>query len=201
MTARAITRMFRSTPEGPLVREASLIPAKVLLDTRQKRYCSRLLSLPDGHLTKEILLVTMRKGDRDTQPDNQPLEDIEQAKGRGPQSLGSHLARQLAVDNSINPAEGVEPVVESRPTDFPGEIYIQETKLALETAAKTHLGLVLQTDRSRLDYRGARAGVAWKSIIGWQAFKTTLGSNKEIFNAELQGISDALGIALKEAKD
>ena len=75
--ARAITGMFRSTPEGPLVREAGLIPAKALLDTRQKRYCSRLLSLPDGHPTKEILPVTMRKGDRDTQPDNQPLEDIE----------------------------------------------------------------------------------------------------------------------------
>ena len=76
-------------------------------------------------------------------------------------------------------------MVESRPTDFPGEIYIQETKLALETAAKTHLGLVLWTDRSILDHGGAGAGVAWKSTIGWQASKTTLGSNKEIFNAEL----------------
>ena len=48
------------------MREAGLIPAKALLDTRQKRYCSRLLSLLDRYPTKEILLVTMRKGGRDT---------------------------------------------------------------------------------------------------------------------------------------
>ena len=44
--ARAITGMLKSTPIGPLVREASLAPAEVLLEARQLRYTTRLLSMP-----------------------------------------------------------------------------------------------------------------------------------------------------------
>jgi hypothetical protein len=82
--ASAITGMFRSTPEESLVREAGLVPAKVLLDRRQRRYACGLLSLPQGHPTKDILPLTMISGDGSAQPGEQPAGDIEWAEGRGP---------------------------------------------------------------------------------------------------------------------
>ncbi|ODM20373.1 hypothetical protein SI65_03426 [Aspergillus cristatus] len=55
--ARAITGMLKSTPVGPLVREAGLAPAEALLEARQLRYTTRLLSLPENHPAKKILPV------------------------------------------------------------------------------------------------------------------------------------------------
>ena len=56
--ARAITGMLKSTPVGPLVREAGLTPAEALLEARQLRYTTRLLSLPENHPAKKILPVS-----------------------------------------------------------------------------------------------------------------------------------------------
>ncbi|ODM15132.1 hypothetical protein SI65_09371 [Aspergillus cristatus] len=53
--ARAITGMLKSTPIGPLAREAGLAPAEALLEARQLKYTTRLLSLPENHPAKEIL--------------------------------------------------------------------------------------------------------------------------------------------------
>ncbi|KAI9035824.1 ribonuclease H family protein [Aspergillus affinis] len=53
--ARAITGMLKTTPVGPLVREAGLIPAEVLLEARQLEYTNRLLGLPEDHPAKKIL--------------------------------------------------------------------------------------------------------------------------------------------------
>lgn len=72
----AITGMYPSTPIQLLVREARLVPAHILLDPRQRMYAYRLLSLPEDHPAKDILPVSLRKGDRDTQqpelPGDQP---------------------------------------------------------------------------------------------------------------------------------
>lgn len=56
--------MYSSTPIHSLLCKASLIPVSVLLDYQQKIYIHWLLCLPDLHLNKEILLVSLRKGDR-----------------------------------------------------------------------------------------------------------------------------------------
>ena len=48
--------MYQSTPIAPLISEAGLIPARIMLDYRQRRYTYRLLTLLDGHPTKDILL-------------------------------------------------------------------------------------------------------------------------------------------------
>jgi hypothetical protein len=55
--------MLRTTPIGPLLREAALEPAEALLDTKQRRYALRLLGLPSGHPAAEILPITLREGD------------------------------------------------------------------------------------------------------------------------------------------
>ncbi len=70
--AQSITGMYSSTPIHPLLCEAGLIPASILLDYRQRRYTHRLLSLPDSHPTKKILLISLRERDGGFQPGDVP---------------------------------------------------------------------------------------------------------------------------------
>ncbi|OJJ79573.1 uncharacterized protein ASPGLDRAFT_944566 [Aspergillus glaucus CBS 516.65] len=93
--ARAITGMLKSTPVGPLVREAGLAPAEALLEARQLRYTTRLLSLPENHPAKKILPVSFREGDQHTQP--------------GEQSPARQLANILPAD----PSEGFESTIQT----------------------------------------------------------------------------------------
>ena len=60
--------MYRSTPAGPPTGEAGLIPARILLDYRQRKYAYRLLILPDENPTKSVLPITLRLGDGNAQP-------------------------------------------------------------------------------------------------------------------------------------
>ncbi|ODM18781.1 hypothetical protein SI65_05398 [Aspergillus cristatus] len=68
---RAITGMLKTTPVGPLVREAGLAPAEALLESQQLRYTTWLLSLPENHLAKKILPVSFQEGDQHAQPGEQ----------------------------------------------------------------------------------------------------------------------------------
>ncbi len=61
--ARSITGMYPSTLIHPLLCEAGLVPASILLDYRQRQYTHRLLSLSDSHPTKEILPISLREED------------------------------------------------------------------------------------------------------------------------------------------
>jgi hypothetical protein len=73
--ARAIIGAFRTTPIGPLVREAALEPAENLLEARQLGYTTRILGLPKDHPARQVLPVTFREGDQHAQPGEQPVED------------------------------------------------------------------------------------------------------------------------------
>lgn len=114
---------------------------------------------------------------------------------------GQHLARQVSISFGIDPAEGVEPVVNLQHIDFPGEVTISEPKTAFVEAQKDRSDLALGVDGSKLDTGGTGVAVLWRYTFsnGLKIHKTALGKNKEIFDAELWGISDALGVALREA--
>lgn len=62
--------MYQSTPVGPLMGEAGLILAQILLDYRQRKYAYQLLTLPDKNPTKSVLPITLRLGDGNAQPVN-----------------------------------------------------------------------------------------------------------------------------------
>ena len=133
--ARAITGAFRSTPIGPLVREAGLEPAEILLNTRQLEYTKRLLSLPRSNPAHQILPETLRKGDTWAQPGEQAIEDREWAtSSRRPQTFGQLLARQLARTLPVDPSNGFEEIVEAQPSCFPRNITVLGTERALEQA-------------------------------------------------------------------
>lgn len=69
---RGLTSMYPSTPIHLLLSETSLIPTNLLLDFWQKSYTYQLLTLPNCHLTKQILPIYLREGDKNIQPGEQP---------------------------------------------------------------------------------------------------------------------------------
>ena len=98
--------MYPSTPVHPLLCEAGLIPAKLLLEFRQKTYAYRLLTLPDHHPTKNILPVSLRKGDESSQPGEQPNDTLIWAEQVKPREFGHLLAQKVSSNNAIDPADG-----------------------------------------------------------------------------------------------
>ena len=57
--ARSIIRMYRNLPISPLMNDSGLLPAHILLDSRQGAYAPRILGIPDSVLIKNILLITL----------------------------------------------------------------------------------------------------------------------------------------------
>jgi ribonuclease HI len=199
--ARAITGMFSTTPVGPLIKEAALTPAEALLDDRQLRYTTRLLGLPRGQPTKQVLPVTLREGDRHAQPGEQPANDRKwaEAHARGFQSLGQHLARQLAMALPVDPSGGFEEVETEATDTFPGQILVLPREEAIKAAQEGRsAGLTIWSDGSRLENGRVGAGLAWQTRLGsWKTREVPMGIGHETFDAELEGACTALEIALK----
>lgn len=97
--ARSITGMYPSTPIHPLLCEAGLVPASTLLNDRQRRYAYRLLSLPDQHLAKNILPISLRKGDGDFQPGELPENNMMWTENARPTLYGQWLAWQITIEH------------------------------------------------------------------------------------------------------
>ena len=74
---------------------------------------------------------------------------------------------------------------------------------ALEEAKKNRTGLVMWTDGSKLDHGRVGAAVCWKEspIDLWKEKSVFLGKNKEVLDAELWAISNALDIAAKKTSN
>lgn len=83
---------------------------------------------------------------------------------------------------------------------FKEDIVIEPKKQALEEAIKDRTSLVLWTDEFKLDKGKVRAAVCWRDTrLGlWKDKSGFLGENKEILDAELWAILEALDIARKE---
>ena len=108
------------------------------------------------------------------------------------------LARQLALDNSIYPADGIEPVENlGSAAPFPGEIVIEKKEKAIKQAKKYQVGTVVWTDGSKLDTGNVGAAVTWrdKNLDEWKERSLFLGKNKEILDAELWATAMALEAA------
>lgn len=106
--------MYRSTPIGPLMSESGLDPAEILLNYRQRKYAYRLLALPDGHPTKEILPISLRASEGNTQPGELSETDDIWSSRQKVKTYGQHLAQQVSIDFLIDLTEGVEPVIHQK---------------------------------------------------------------------------------------
>lgn len=180
--------MFQSTPISPLMSEAGLLPAHILLGFRQRLYALRTLSLPDPIPTKDILPITLWTGDGNAQPEDQPEHDSAWATTQRIKTFGQHLARRVSVGFSIDPAEGTEPILVMPLKVFPGRVFVEERNRAFQVAKQGLANAILWCDRSKLDYGGTGAAVVWKESgqdRGWHEQKVTLGRNKEVLDAEI----------------
>ena len=155
--------MYRNSPISHLINDFGLLLAHILLDSRQQAYAHRIISLPDSIPIKNILLITLRTGDGDAQPDDLPEYDSVWTTNQRIRTYGQHLARQILVGFSIDPAKGVEPITADMPAQyFPGKIFMEEKCRAIEEAKKDQANLTLWCDESKLNQGGTGVAVVWK---------------------------------------
>ena len=162
------------------------------------------LSLPDQHPAKEILPISLRVGDGASQPDELPDNNLMWTQDARPTLYRQWLAWQMTIDHSIDPADGVEPVEDIEPgTCFQGEITIKCKKQALKEATRYQAGFVIWTDGSKLDNGSCGAAICWrdKRLNKWKQKSVFFGKNKEILDAELWAVSDALDTAIRETSN
>ena len=165
---RATLGAFRSTPLGIITAESGLTPARALLDHRQAGFAQRLYARPrDGDGPEEIL-----ERERPT--------------------LSTRL-KAAAVLRRGGTAEGQEWGQRRR---FPGQIVVDTRVGALDTARTWTKGrYTFWTDGSRLDSGKVGAACVWGHPEEWSGQRFHLGTNKEVFDAEVYTIYQALHIA------
>ena len=170
---RAINRMGRSTlgafqspPLGIVAAESGHIPARALLNYRQARFAQRLHARPrDGKGPEEILT-------RD----------------------GAALTTRLRAAASLRPGDTVETQEWGTRRTFPGQVVVDIRRGALDTAGTWRRGNTIWTDGSRLDSGSVGAACAWRTSRGWIGRRFHLGNNKEVFDAEVYAIYQALSV-------
>ncbi len=72
---------------------------------------------------------------------------------------------------------------------------MEEKRRIIEEAKKDQADLTFWCDGSKLNHGGTGAAVVWKLENSWLMQKVTLGKNKEIFDAEMWGVSEAVKVA------
>jgi hypothetical protein len=181
--SRSITGMLRTTPIGPLVKEAGLRSADSLLANRQRRYATRAFELPHGN--------PIGDGVRN------PLHPV---------SLFTKLSRCATQD--IQPQFSGQDVVETTfiPTSterIAVPVLIESREKAEQTALSTDEPEMrcIWTDGSRDDLGNVGAAVAWKEGTEWTGLKYRLGRNKEVFDAELFALLRATIMIADQVKD
>lgn len=180
------------------------MPACNLLNHCQRSYAYRLLSLLNKHLSKEILLASLRVGDGGFQPGELPNDTLIWAKNARSTLYGQWLAWQLIIEHSIDPANGGEPFLVTTPDFYcKRKIIIQHKKKALQEAKKDRTGLVFWTDGSKLEQGNTGAAVCSRDekFDRWKNRTSYLGKNKEVLDVELWAISEALILATKETRN
>ena len=172
--ARSITGMYQSSPISPLMNDLGLLPAHILLDSRQRAYAHRILCLPDSIPTKGILPITLQIGDGNARPEELPEYDLIWSTNQRIRTYGQHLAKQVSVGFSIDPAEEVEPISAMPVGVFPGKIFMEEKCTTIEIAKRGQADLILWCDGSKLDQGETGAAVVWKQGNEWLVLKVTL---------------------------
>lgn len=160
---RAIIAMYPSMPIYPLLSEARLIPAQLLLDSYSKSYVFQLLTLPNCHLTKQILPISLKERDENKQSRKQPKETLIWVKNIKPKMFDQLLAQKVANNFIIDLTNGIEPIPNlGLNIYFNRNINIEAKKKILEEAKKYCAGNNFQINGSKLSKRNAEAVVYWK---------------------------------------
>ena len=163
---RATLGAFSSTSLGIVTAESGLTSARPLLNHRQVSFARRLNARPrDGDGPEEIL-------ERDR----------------------SALAIRLRAAAALRRTAAVEPQVCGTGRIFPGRIVIESRDGTIIAASQQRRSDIFWTDGSRLSNKRVGAAIVWQLPSGWVGRRYHLGNNKEVFDAEVFAIYQALRI-------
>ena len=109
--------------------------------------------------TKNILPITLRIGDGNAQPEDQPEHDSAWASNGPIATYSQRLARQVSIRFTLDPAEGTEPAWAIPNSVFAGELVIEDRNRAILEAKFGNAHLKLWCDGSKLDKSGTGAAV------------------------------------------
>ena len=104
------------------------------------------------------------------------------------------MVRRLWAASGTKAGETVEPQVWEERRTFPGDYTIDEEGPALETARCWRARSTIWIDGSRFNSGAVGAACAWQTNEGWAGRHFHLGNNKEVFDAEVFAIYQALKI-------
>jgi hypothetical protein len=159
--------MLPSIPLGTLLAESGLTPATALLDHGQSRYAQRLLRQPaETKGAREVLLETK----------------------------GSALSQWLNHMSHLDGDQVEENFLEIGKT-FRGEIMLDTIEdRAYQVAMEwTERQDTAWTDGCRQENGRVGCAVAWQEADGnWTGHTTHMGTNGEVFDAELEAIGQAM---------
>ena len=163
---RSTLGVFRSTPLGIIAAESGHTPARALLNHRQAGFAQQLYTRPrDGEGPKEI-----------------------------PTREGAAVTSRLRAAASLRPGNTAEAQEWGARCRFPGQIVVEGRGGALQTAGSWARGDTIWMDGSRLDNGKVGAACVWRTSGGWTGRRFHLGTNKEVFDAEVFAICQALSI-------
>jgi len=169
---RRVTRCFRTTPQGALMNDAGLRPAKALLNNRERRYKLRQMMMPNaqggGRMLEVRRNVLQRVGGIDELiPEDKPFE-------------------RRSYERTTLPTEK---------RCLKGKMIIEDEEQAMEEAKREREGLVLWTDGSRKEDEWVGCAVVWEEEGRWKKRRVHLGQQKEAFDAEMYAMSKAMKVA------
>jgi len=167
---RRVLGCFRTTPQGALINDAELRPANAILHNCVRYYKIRQMMMPNAAgggrmIEMEGNVVRRVEGIDELIPEDYPVK-----------------RRKYEVT--------MLPEMKKR---LKGQVIIQEEEQALEEARKEREGLVLWTDGSRKEDEWVGCAVVWKEER-WNKRRVHLGRQKEVFDAEMYAMSEAVKI-------
>ena len=99
----------------------------------------------------------------------------------------------LEAASGLRRGERAEPQVWSEGRTFPGEFNILPEAVAADQARREKAQGTIWTDGSRLGDGSVGVACSWQTEGGWRSRRFFLGSNKEVFDAELYAIYQTMG--------
>jgi len=174
---RRVTGCFKTTPQGALMNDAGLRPAKALLNNQVRLYKLRQMMMPDaqgGGRMLEIWRNVLQRveGIDELIPEDKPFE-------------------RRSYERTTVPTEKRR---------LKGGVIIQDEEQAMQEAKAERGGLVLWTDGARKEDEWVGCAVVWKEEGRWNKRRTHLGRQKEAFDAEMYAMSEAMKIADEKAE-
>jgi hypothetical protein len=153
---------------------------------------NRLLALPEGHQAKNILPATLTNGPQETSdPEFTPTR-----RRTNGADLGTRLAK--SIQTAIGENNRVETITDT-PISVKGNVTIKDRDAAADDGkrASSTTGSIF-TDGCRMDSGYTGCSVVWRQTNReWRKERYNLGKRKEMNDAELYAIAEAVSLAYR----